>query len=316
MSKTSFFKYLRYLFTLVLIGVLAYFCKPDQIWSALQQASLPLLASYGVFGVIAAVFGGLALLVLFDFSRKRGWQLRFLSDYLYVQGISQFTPAQLGELTLPFLAARQRFQQNEIAAALVIQRISALLIVALLALFGAGQWATSAYLWAASIIVCGACGVVLFVMLRHDKAESRDRDAWFGIAARLEGFLGASRAMLVRRGDRLAWHVVLMLVRYAASVLGNFALLAAFDIKVPFLDLAAITALAILSNLVPITIGGIGLTEGVFAMALKSYGYATGLTITAVLSGRVVNAILALGWVVLHHSLPRQPRDARELRTS
>lgn len=316
MSKANFFKYLRYLVTLVLIGVLAYFCNPDQIWAALQQASLLLLSAYGVFGVVAAVFGALALLVLFDFSHKRGWQLRFLSDYLYVQGISQFTPAQLGELALPYVAGRQRFLQNEIAAALVIQRISALLIIVLLALFGAGQWVTPAYLWGASIVVCGACGIVLFVMLRHDQTGSRNRGAWFGLGARLEGFLGASRSMLVHRGSRLAWHVVLMLMRYAASVLGNFALLAAFNINVPFLDLAAITALAILSNLVPITIGGIGLTEGVFAMALKSYGYATGLTIAAVLSGRVVNAILALGWVALHHALPRQPRDACELRTS
>lgn len=312
MTKQVVLKYLRYLLTAVLIGALAYFCRPDQVWAAMQAASLGLLAAYGGFSVAASLLGAVALLVLFDFSRRHAWRLRFLADYLYVQGIAQFTPAQLGELALPYVAGRGRYAGAEITAALVIQRISALLIIVLLALVGAGQWVPPAYLWAASLLVSGTCGALLFLMLR----QGSGRWGWFGLGARLEGFFAASRSMLVHRGRRLCWHVALMALRYGASVLGNAMLLAAFDIHVPLLDLAAITALAILTNLVPVTVGGIGLTEGVFAVALKSYGYATGLTITAVLAARVVNALLAAAWVALHHALPRDTHNAQELARS
>lgn len=307
MAGVRIAKALRYLVALALIGLFAWVCRPEQVWAALWTASLPLLATYAALGALAAVFGALALLVLFDFAQQRRWQLRFISDYLYVQGLSQFTPAQLGELALPYVAARQRYAGTDIAAALVIQRVSALLIIVLMALAGAGRWVAPAYLWTASGLVCAACCLVLFVMLKPGRPAQGQ-----GAGARLADFLIASRRMLLGHGDRLAWHGVLMLLRYALSVLANAQLLAAFGIEVPLLDLAAITALAILSNLVPITVGGIGLTEGVFALALKSYGYDTDLTIAAVLAARVVNAALALGWVVLHHGLSRGARQAPE----
>lgn len=298
---------LRYVVALALIGLFAYACDPAQVWAALRAAALPLLAAYAALGVLTAVCGALALLVLFDFSDRLGWQFRFVSDYLYVQGLSQFTPAQLGELALPYVAARQRFAGTDIAAALVIQRVSALLVIVLMALAGAGRWVARAYLWTASGLVCAACGFALFFMLKPGWQTQAD-----GAGSRWRGFLAAARRMLLGHGGRLAWHVVLMLLRYGLSVLANVLLLAAFGIQVPVLDLAAITALAILSSLVPITVGGIGLTEGIFALALKSYGYDTDLTIAAVLAARVVNAALALGWVALHHGLPRDGQKVPE----
>jgi glycosyltransferase 2 family protein len=303
MSKAALAKGLRWSVTLLLVGFLLHWSQPEQVWQALRQASAPGVAAYGGLGVIATVLGAAALLVLFDVDGRPAWRLRFVADYLYVQGLAQFTPAQLGELALPYLASRKRYAAAEIAAALVIQRISALLIVVALALLGAGRWAPPAYLWTASLAVCAACAAAVLVMLRPGGlGGSLDR---FRVGQRVERLLGASRSMLMQRADRLAWHAGLMLLRYVVSVLSNAALLAAFDIHVPVLDLAAITALAILTTLVPITVGGIGLTEGIFAIALKSYGYAAGMTITAVLAGRVVNAVLALVWVVLHRCLPR-----------
>jgi len=58
-----------------------------------------------------------------------------------------------------------------------------------------------------------------------------------------------------------------MVLRFGLSVAGSYALFQAFDIQVPFAELLALSALAVLASLAPVTINGVGITEGVFVLA-------------------------------------------------
>lgn len=282
-------------------------------WDDLVQMRDRIAPGYlGVAALLTLVTGfsgAAALLVLFDMGGRARQRLLFAFDYLYVQALCQLTPAQMGEAALPYVASRGRFKPGEIAAALVVQRFAALLIVVIAALLGAGRWAPSSYLWGiagAVLLVCVALGL----LIAHAGVRgwiNQQVGRRFGPI--LAGFYDAWRAMLRDRPARLGLHLGLMVLRFGLSVAGSYALFQAFDIQVPFAELLALSALAVLASLAPVTINGVGITEGVFVLALSGYGYAPEVVVASCLAGRVMTA-LVMAAIAAAHTLLAPARTA------
>jgi hypothetical protein len=125
-----------------------------ELW---QQFDAGWMVTSASLFAISIAGGAVALLVLFELRGRPAWWARFTLDYLYVQALSQLTPAQAGEMALPYVAGRGRFAPGEIAASLVIQRMTTLAIVVLVALAGAGRWANPAMLWSTAALVLFFC---------------------------------------------------------------------------------------------------------------------------------------------------------------
>ncbi|MEJ1938580.1 lysylphosphatidylglycerol synthase domain-containing protein, partial [Nostoc sp. NIES-2111] len=166
-----------------------------------------------------------------------------------------------------YVASRGRYQPGEIAAALVVQRFAALLIVVVAALLGAGRWASAGTLWAVAGTVLLGC-VLLALLISHAGVRG-----WINaqvgrrFGPLLAGFYDAWRAMLRDRPGRLVLHLGWVLLRFSLSVAGGYVMFQAFDIQVPFAELMALSALAVVATLAPVTVNGVGITEGVFVLA-------------------------------------------------
>lgn len=271
--------------------------KAVEIWRQFDAGYL--VATLALITASTAV-GAIALLVLFELRGHFAWWARFTVDYFYVQALCLLTPAQAGEVALPYVSGRGRFAPGEIAAALVIQRITALGIIVFVAVLGAGRWAKPSLLWIAAAFVLLSC-LAAIAMIRNTSVRgwlNAFVDQRFGSV--LFGFYDTWTSVFRDRRGRLVTHVVLMIFRFFVGVASTYAALMAFDVAVPFWDLAALVALATLAVLVPISINGLGVVEGIFVAGLADFGYGTGQVLAACLAGRALSIFTFLLWSALY----------------
>jgi len=262
-----------------------------EIWRYFDAAYI--LASASMI-ILSMVTGGLALLVLFASKSHLAWWGRFTLDYFYVQALCQLTPAQAGEVALPYVAGRGRFAPGEIAAGLVIQRMISLGIVFLVAVAGARRWADSSVLWA-----IGAVGLVICLAFAAVITNARARSWLNEMVGRrfgpiLYGFHDTWIGVFRDRRGRLLLHVMLMVARFVMGVVATYAMLLAFGIVVPFQNVAALSALANLASVIPISVNGVGVVESIFVVALADYGYGTEQVLAASLAGRLLSILILL----------------------
>lgn len=291
---------LQLLLTACLLWLLLRHVTWDDLVQMRDRVAPGFIGVAALLTIATGLCGAVSLLVLFDLHGSARQRLQFAFDYLYVQALCQLTPAQMGEAALPYVASRGRYQPGEIAAALLVQRFAALLIVVVAALLGAGRWASAGTLWAVAGTVLLGC-VLLALLISHAGVRgwiNAQVGRRFGPI--LAGFYDAWRAMVRERPARLMLHLALMVLRFGLSVAGGYAMFQAFAIQVPFGELMALTALAILAGLAPVTINGVGVTEGVFVLALSGYGHGAEVVVASCLAGRVMTALVMAGVAAAH----------------
>jgi uncharacterized protein (TIRG00374 family) len=298
------------LVTVALLGLLLRSCS----WEKAVDMWLHFDAGYLAASVLlmtASVAGGaIALLILFELKGRLAWWGRFTVDYFYVQALCQLTPAQAGEVVLPYVSGRGRFAPGEIAASLVIQRMVSLGIIVLVAVIGAGRWAERSFLWSAAALVLLSCLAAIAIIRNYTARSwlSELVNRRFGPV--LYGFYDTWTSVLRDRRGRLLSHIILMMGRFALTVASSYAVLMAFGVAAPFWELAALSALATLAVLVPISINGIGVTEGIFVAGLADDGYGTEPVLAACLAGRVMVIFTFLAWSGAYWFLRWREREA------
>jgi len=290
------FRVLPLLVTASLLVLLLRVCsweKALEIWRHFHPGDL---AASVALMTVSIVVGAIALLVLFELKGHLAWWVRFTVDYFYVQAICQLTPAQAGEAALPYVSGRGRFAPGEIAASLVIQRITSLGIILVVAVIGAGAWAEPSLLWGAAAFVLLSCLTVIAMITNSSARGWLNEFVGRRFGPILHGFYDTWTSVFRDRRGRFMAHVVLMVSRFLIGVASSYAMFMAFDVVVPFWDLAALSAFTTLAVLIPISINGIGVTEGIFVAALADYGYGTEQVLTACLAGRVLWILTVLVW--------------------
>lgn len=286
--------------TTLLLGVLASACSwqnVTELWHDVHP--IYLLFTLGLV-TAAAGLGAISLLLLFGPKEHPLWWARFTLDYLYVQALCQLTPAQAGEIALPYIARRSRFAPGEIAASLVIQRMVAFWLIVLLAIAGGDRLNLGAALWFAAAVGASGCASAAFLIASGPVRNRVNRLADRYVGPVLGGFHDTWRSVFRKRRTRLALHILLMAARLAVT---NFALYAAFmalGITPPLLTFAGASAVAMLAAMVPISVNGIGVVEGVFVTTLAGMGYGTERVLIASLASRIVSIAAALGWAGLY----------------
>ncbi|HSH82751.1 MAG TPA: lysylphosphatidylglycerol synthase transmembrane domain-containing protein [Herpetosiphonaceae bacterium] len=89
----------------------------------------------------------------------------------------------------------------------------------------------------------------------------------------------------------------------ALYVLGSYCIAHAMQITIGLLDWATINAIVALVQLVPITIGGLGVREGVLVVLLHRYGVSSAQTIAYSLTGFAASVVLTIASWLLSEAL-------------
>jgi uncharacterized membrane protein YbhN (UPF0104 family) len=257
--------------------------------------------------------GSIALLLLFELNGRTALWARFTVDYFHVQALCQLTPAQAGEMALPYIAGRGRFAPGEIAASLVIQRMVSLGIVVVVALAGAGRWTQTWILWGGGGLVLLSC-LAGIGMIRNGTIRT-----WLNnfvnrrFGPILFGFYDTWTGIFRERRGRLLLHVILMICRFVIAVGAGFFIFRSVGVVVPFWDYAALTAWTTLALLIPISVNGVGVTEGIFVAALSAYGNGTEQVLAASLAGRTLSILILLAGSAAYWFLRRREHHATML---
>ena len=103
------------------------------------------------------------------------------------------------------------------------------------------------------------------------------------------------------------WIVVLSFAFHVFRVLGTLAFLAAIGFPVELGGLVIVMATTLLASLVPVSVGALGVREGILVHGLASYGVPLAGALTVALLGRLAVVLLGVaGAAVLHAD--RRPR--------
>lgn len=295
------------LFKIVVFGAIVFFVvrsgKLVGLASAFQRADKTFIAvAIGLAGamLIIRTWKWLSLL------RRVGSDLHFGGAWRSLLGgmaLGLATPGRLGELgRAAFLPPPMRVPAG---ALFVLDRVSDLAAIALAALVGtAGLVSGTALWWLVALFLCffgGMLALPRLVPLVLDRIPLPKKIA--GIAEKL-----AKGLKLVRARD-VALNFSLSCILTALDVVSLYVLALAFE-PVSFSAIAFAFPWILLTNLVPVTPGGIGVREGAAVLLLQRYGVTDTTAINATLLLFVFNTLLP-GLVGVPYILQsRRPNEA------
>lgn len=313
-TKRALF-WLKLAISALILGLLLYFSvDPGQFWSSLLAIHPGwLLLSVGLFfpaQLLAAYRWQFLLRALGGPQPLR----QVLHHNLLGQLSALFLPGQLsGDVVRTVLLARGSTGKAAVVVSVIVDKLAILAAIALTALAGgliAPLWRDQTVLHAVSLLILIGS---LFGMYLFTTGRALIGPLW-GLVAKLplpavvksraDQLLGGARvAAPVGLGaplGALGLAVLFMLI----SALGSYTLLQAMSIPVGFWDWAVVGAVVAVVQLVPVSIGGLGIREGTVSVLLLRYGVQPAVATSFSLVGFVFSILLLwASWLVSAHYL-------------
>ncbi|GAC1528521.1 MAG: lysylphosphatidylglycerol synthase transmembrane domain-containing protein [Acidimicrobiales bacterium] len=279
----------------IMLGVLVHQVKIRSIFPQLDAPTLALLAgglAFTTLGIVLSAYRWQRVLVAMELPSKLG---PLLNAYLASQFLSNFLPSTIGgdALRVSRLSATQRADPRPAGtntggtpaafASVVLDRMSGWLILPLLCLAGLVINPTLLHLGRSSHAALAISGVTLVTLVAVVAAAGSARlggrfaghDSWL----RFMGAVHLGLARMVRRPRQAAQVIVASIVYQLAIVAAGILAAKALGIDIgPTALLAFIPAVAIVQVL-PVTVGGLGVREGAFALFLQPLGVPAGKAI-------------------------------------
>ena len=224
-------------------------------------------------------------------------------------------PSTVGGDVVRLALVRERAGLTNASASIAVERLTGLVMLLVAALIALTPPAAAAMLgqqrWWLLFSLAGvlAAGILLLVFapqrLAAGKASwARRRLAHLPQIIKLLDTAGAfARALLTyrRRPDALVVTLALSGLFYAMLAVFQWALLRAVGADIGLLEVAIAVPLVVLVNLLPISINGLGVTEGVFVVLYSRLGVPPEIALSAAILRRlVIVAITAVGLVYWH----------------
>lgn len=226
-----------------------------------------------------------------------------------------YLPGQVsGDVVRVVAIANERGQLGAFALSAVVDKIALLAAIAALALvgtLGSPELIRLPGLATASLALMVAALVALALISQPRLIGALV--AWLALRRRLPDRLAARLDILLGR-DRIHWPVLvgsllLGLLLIIFNGLGAFALLRGMHIPIRFIDWLAIYSIVSVIQVIPVSIGGLGVREGALSAMFLLYGVTPTAATSFSLIGFVCSALLLwLSWALSALLLKEAPR--------
>ncbi|PTN33199.1 lysylphosphatidylglycerol synthase transmembrane domain-containing protein [Desulfonatronum sp. SC1] len=257
--------------------------------AALGYLAFAVYSGWREVGTAIAQVGVVGLVIVLSLSLLN-YGLRFLRWQLYLQTLGHCipwcrslqiylagfalttTPGKAGEAFRGVLLKRLRVPYPDSFAAFLSERLSDLIAIVLLTLFGAALYPKAAPL----ILVGATLAIVLLVLLSQPQwvAHLQRRmpthhrfQRWIG-----HGFEIICQASRCHRAKTLGLATILSLIGWAAEAFAFFLILYWMNLDVAFVFAVFVFAISMLAGAISFTPGGLGSTEGVMVGLLAWHG--------------------------------------------
>jgi uncharacterized membrane protein YbhN (UPF0104 family) len=272
----------------------------DAAWHVLHTASwwLP-VAAITLITLQTALSAAKWYLLLRNEGRFIGFVSLF-KTYLIANFLNLFMPGVIGgDAYRALQTGRQAGGFAQALPSIVLDRVTGTLALFTVGSLGLTALVAPKYLWlvAAAEVLALVLGYALVRGPLRRLCERARPDAWFGLPRLTRGVVAALDPTAA-----LLWVIVIALVFQFNTVLINWLYSALIGIDVPFSKLLLIVPIVYLAEAVPISIGGLGVREGTFAVMFAQLGLPAeqglmlGLTVSMMryVAGTVGGAMLAI----------------------
>lgn len=251
--------------------------------------------------------------------RATWWQM--LSANFIAQFYSVALPGQMaGELVKTLRVGRRFSDTTNVAASVIVDRVTGLLGIVLVALCGAFLSANTAAVNVIAVLCVTATLALggLFAATRPSTivtvssgvAKFGSRFAWLRRPSQMATNLLSAWASLASNPGAIVGAVLLGIICQTVSVLINFIIAAGVGVHVEFADWCWIFGVTSMALLLPITVAGIGVREATYAGLLRLFDVPIedAVLISAVVFGITLIGVSIGGALELAH-VSRTPRS-------
>ncbi|MDA1196455.1 MAG: lysylphosphatidylglycerol synthase transmembrane domain-containing protein [Nanoarchaeota archaeon] len=302
--------FLLFLFLFSKVGVGAF-------WDVLKTINLWWLVPSVFMTIPTQLLASSNLKVLFSaLDKETSFSHLFRSGMLSFS-IGMVAPGKLGDLSLVSLLREGDIGYGDTLAVAVADKIISLFVTGVLALLGIIWFLDVQTFW----IVLGACSVIFFVgMFSISSSRIRGLVKKYILRKHAKHFGGfyTNLQLLVRdRKGYLFGNVVLTLLKFFSGFVGTWFLFQAFGLKVSLMMILFVTAITSILSLIPISISGLGVREGVGTYLYSVVG-GIGVVVSAnvVVLATVRKYVVALVYYLLNikllERLQKTIRDVKE----
>jgi len=291
---------LRVAVSVLLLGALAWLCKPAETWQAMRGAHLWSLC--GALCVYVASMSIVAwrwqLLLAAQGIRIGLWRLT--RYYLIGFFFNNFLPSSIGGDVARIMHVRHDGCQLELGfSSVFVERLTGFMAMALLAVcsmaFLAGVFKKMPVLAGGTVaLAVGFMGVALVCFERHAAGLAMRllaRIHWRTVGETARRVFDAVHAYRARAGTLAAVFVISLAYQ---AVLGGvtYWVMRATGLEAPFVVVFALMQIASMAGVIPITLETAGVREGLYVLVLgEMMGYDKALTLAAVVLVRVVGIV-------------------------
>ena len=276
--------------SLTLIALLVSWIGPRRLIEPLATAPYHWIVPWIVaYDLVANFLWGTGLYALLHHARAGGYR-RVVASAYKVQILSVVVPGRLADLgTLHFW--RDLHPPARIVAVQIIDKAITLPVTLTLGAIGIARF------WGPGALVVPLAVLAIVAVLVASTGALR-RALWSRAPARWKSSLdgvGQEMRAAVRDGRGIAINAGLTLVRVSLAGISFSTLLGWFGVEAPLLDVFLVQALAQLVCLLPITLLGIGLMDGVNVALLERLGAAPERVLATGVAGTAAHLLFIVG---------------------
>jgi len=275
-----------------IISFLFYKIGIKSVLQTLATTSLTHLAAYLALVLITLAIGAYKIKLLTDPIKKLSFA-KILRYYMLSFSTGLFVPARAGEFILVYFLKKEGIEIPKGAAIALLDKIIIMAFLSIIAVFGFFVFFTptrAAELMAMLI----ATFLALSVLMLSKKARSiikkyvlrKYADKFSGLTEAIGYYIKKQKAALMINLSATA-------IKWLITAVAVAILFSGFSQHPSTMHVLMILAIGTITTLIPITLSGLGIREGVAVYLFSQTGIATEITLTVYMIMLITNYILA-----------------------
>ncbi len=296
---------LKLVLSILVLGLVLRSVEPALFWKTIRSADMLLVA----VAVILFFPGQLLAAYRWYFLLKRLHRPQtFWSIVRYTilgQLSALFLPGRIsGDVVRTIAIAHGQPEKALFTLSVIIDKAALLIAVSTFALIGVFGTRVISQFSTVYVAALGLLLVALVVLVFLCRFRSNHIPDWLArLGTRLP--FGHKYVLNATSLPRLSFHTIVMLLVLGFGLqlsytIGSYVMARSMHIAINPIDWAAISAIVALVQILPVTIGGLGVREGVLAGILALYGFPTTQAVAFSLIGfAIVSCLILLSWLII-----------------
>jgi len=271
--------------SIICLLLLIYFIKPEKLLASIMSINLSYLPLVLFLFALLFLLGSLTLYTtLLPIKKISLWQT--IKYYLFSWTAGMFSLGKLGELSIIYFL-RKDFSPAESSAVFLITKFNSLvslLILSSLGFFVFFELSEMLFM----IFIFGLALVALLWFFLTEKGRLVLKRLLGKHSSIFAGFSGVMKEFLRHHKKIIAVNFIFLMARWLLLALLTMVLFMSFGVNANFFDLLFINSVSTIMAMIPISISGIGVREGSFALLAGRLGY----------SITIAGSVLAIGFAL------------------